>query len=139
MKPRISPEEYREILEAITLDNLYLVNIKSRLQEEYLSKELELNISEKFTFEQIDNTLKILYSYKLSAKDETKEKPAMVINADYIIKYNIQQEILIPKDFMKIFGDLTLGMLTWTYFRELVSNLVYRMGMPSLVLPMKRR
>lgn len=139
MNPKISPEEYRNILEAITLDTLYLVNLKTKRQEKFLSDALSLDINEKYAFTQDDSILNIIYTYKLTAKDENMEKPALVIQADYSIKYKIHKDIIIPKEFMKIFADLTLGMLLWTYFRELVSNMVYRMGMPPLVLPMKRR
>ena len=139
MKPKISPEEYREILESITLDTLYLTNLRSKLEEDYLSKALDLDISEKFSFEQDKNSLNILYRYKLTAQDKKMEKPALTIQADYSVKYDIHGEVTISKEFIKIFTDLTLSMLLWTYFRELVNNMVYRMGMPPLVLPMKRR
>jgi len=91
------------------------------------------------SFEQDKNNLSITYTYKLTARDEKMEKPALSIQADYSIKYEIRREVTISKEFMKIFTDLTLSMLLWTYFRELVNNMVYRMGMPPLVLPMKRR
>ena len=91
------------------------------------------------SFEQDKNNLSITYTYKLTARDEKMEKPVLSIQADYSIKYEIRREVTISKEFMKIFTDLTLSMLLWTYFRELVNNMAYRMGMPQLVLPMKRR
>ena len=51
MKPKISPEEYRSILDALELSTLFMVESSSKLKEEYLSETLNLNIDEKYTFD----------------------------------------------------------------------------------------
>lgn len=139
MKPKISPEAYREILSALELDTLYLNEINSKFREDCVGKKLLLNIDETNTFNQESNTLKVIYSYKLTAKDASLEEAAITIHAKYVVKYRVMKEVLISKDFMRVFSDLTINMLLWTYFRELVSNLVYRIGMPPLTLPLKKR
>jgi preprotein translocase subunit SecB len=138
MKSKISPEEYRSILGSIILDTLYLVEINAKYNEEYVSQSLNLDVKEKYNFTQENNILKIFYNYNLTAKDGNADKPAMFIKAKYVIKYDIIKETNINKEFMEIFSDMTLSLLLWTYFRELVNNTVYRMGMPPLVLQMKR-
>jgi len=139
MKPKITPEEYRNILEALELDTLYLKELNTKFKEEFISSKLGLEIEEGNSFEQENSILKVLYIFKLTAKDEKKEGPAITIQARYTLRYNLSKEIQVTKDFMKIFSELTLGMLLWTYFRELVNNTVYRMGMPPLVLPLKKK
>jgi hypothetical protein len=139
MKPKISPEDYRNILDALELTTLFMVESSSKLSDECLSDTLTITIDEKYTFEQNSNLLTILYNYKLIAKAEEHPEPALVLNVKYSVKYNITKEVQVTKDFMKIFSDLTLGMLLWTYFREYVNNTVYRMGMPPLVLALKKR
>jgi preprotein translocase subunit SecB len=139
MKPKISPQEYRSILDSLELDTLYLVDLNTKLNEEFVSPSLSLDINEKHTFEQENTILKITYTYKLSANDESKENAALTVQAKYAVRYNITKDVTISKEFMKVFSELTLGMLLWPYFRELVNNTVYRMGMPSLVLPLKVR
>jgi preprotein translocase subunit SecB len=139
MRPKISPEEYRNILDSLELDTLYLTELNSRFKENFVSSSLSISIEEKDTFEQKDSILKVYYTFKLFAKDEAKEDPALSMQAKYTVRYKISKDIVITKDFMKVFSDLTLGMLLWTYFRELVSNTIYRMGMPPLVLPLKKR
>ena len=94
---------------------------------------------EKHTFEQDKTTLKVFFTYKLSAKDELKDDAAINIQAKYVVKYNITKDVIISKEFMNVFSDLTIGMLLWPYFRELINNLGYRMGIPPLVLPLKVR
>jgi hypothetical protein len=139
MKPKISPEEYRKILEVLELDTLYLSEINSKFKEEFLSQSLKLEIDEKDSFIQGNNILKVIYTFKLTAKDETMEEPAISLLTKYTVRYQINKEVQVTKEFMKVFCDLTIGMLLWTYFRELVNNMVYRMGMPPLVLPLKKR
>jgi hypothetical protein len=139
MKPKISPEEYRKILEALELDTLYLSEINSKFKEEFLSQSLKLEIDEKDSFVQENNILKVLYIFKLTAKDDSVEEPGISLSAKYVVCYQINKEVTLTKEFMKVFSNLTIGMLLWTYFRELVNNMVYRMGMPPLVLPLKKR
>jgi hypothetical protein len=139
MKPKISPQDYRIILESLELTSIALIESSTKLKEENISKSLALEIDEKSLFNQNGNTLDISYVYKLSAKGNDIPDPAISINAKYSIKYKISKEVTITKDFMKIFTDLTVSMLIWTYFREYVNNTVYRMGMPPLVLGLKKR
>lgn len=139
MKPKISPKEYRNILESLELDTLYLTELNSKFKEDFVSSNLVLNIEEKYTFEQVSSILKVYCFFKLSAKDETKEESSITLQAKYTIRYKLSKDVIISKDFMKVFTNLTLGMLLWPYFREIVHNTVYRMGMPPLVLPLKRR
>jgi hypothetical protein len=139
MKPKISPEEYRKILEALELDTLYLSELSSKFREEFLSQSLKLEIDEKESFVQENNILKVVYTFKLTAKDDSMEEPGITLHARYTVRYQVTKEVQVTKEFMKVFSDLTIGMLLWTYFRELVNNMVYRMGMPPLVLPLKKR
>lgn len=139
MKPKISPEDYRTILESLELETLFLVESTTKLKEEFLSDTLSLDINEKFTFEQNNNLLTVFYNYKLSAKAEEHQEAALTLAAKYTVKYSLIKEVNVTQDFMKIFCDLTLGMLLWTYFREFVSNTIYRTGLPPLVLPLKKK
>ncbi len=139
MKPKITPEEYKKILESLELNTLYLTELTSKYKEDFVTSSLSIDIDEKYTYEQKNGLLKVIYVYKLSAKDASKEDSAIFLQAKYTVLYNITKDVVITKDFMKIFSDLTLGMLLWTYFRELVNNIIYRMGLPSLVLPLKVR
>ena len=139
MKPKITPSEYRSILEALELDTLFLSELNTKFREDLISSNLRLGIEEKNTFIQEDSTLKVFYSFKLTASDESIAEPAISLFAKYTIRYKISKEIQITKDFIKVFSDITIGMLLWTYFRELVNNTTYRMGMPPLVLPLKKQ
>jgi len=139
MKPKISPQDYRNILEALELSTISMVDSSFRLKDENISRSLSLDISEKFTFEQKDNGLTVLYSYKLHAQSSEMAEPAISITAKYSVKYAVTKDVIVTKDFMNVFSDLTVSMLLWAYFREYVNNSVYRMGMPPLVLGLKKK
>jgi preprotein translocase subunit SecB len=139
MKPKISPEDYRNILESLELSTLYVTELNGKLKEENATEMLRLSIDEANTFVQEKNLLKIVYSYKFSAKDEAKDEAAITINVKFTVIYTLTKDVQIAKDFMKVFGDLTLGMLLWPYFRELITNTIYRMGYPQLVLPLRKK
>jgi hypothetical protein len=139
MKPKISPQEYRLILEALELTNISLIESTFKLKDEKISKTLNVDIDEKFSFEQKGNILLINYLYKLQAQSPEVTEPAIVLSARYSVKYTISRDVTITKEFMKVFVDLTVSMLLWTFFREYVNNSVYRMGMPSLILGLKKK
>lgn len=139
MKPKISPEDYRNILEALELSTLFVTELNSKLREDDASDRLSLKIDEANSFVQEGNLLKIIYSYKFSAKDDAKDDAAISINVKYTVVYTLTKEVQVTKDFMKVFSDLTLGMLLWPYFRELINNTIYRMGYPQLVLPLRKK
>jgi preprotein translocase subunit SecB len=139
MKPKISPTDYRNILEALELSTLFVTELTSKLKEENATESLRLNIDEGNSFVQEGNLLKIVYSYKFNAKDDAKDDAAILINVKYTVVYTLTKEVQVTKDFMKVFSDLTLGMLLWPYFRELINNTIYRMGYPQLVLPLRKK
>lgn len=139
MNPKISPADYRNILEALELSTLFVTELNSKLKEDNASDRLSLKIDEANSFSQEGNLLKIIYSYKFSAKDDAKDDAAISINVKYTVVYTLTKEVQVTKDFMKVFSDLTLGMLLWPYFRELINNTIYRMGYPQLVLPLRKK
>ena len=139
MKPKISPEDYREILSSLELKTLFLKEINSEFKEELLSQALILDLKEKSSFTQIGRNVNIIFKYQLKAKDADKEAAAITVNATYIVQYGQDKDIQITNEFMKVFEEMTLGNLLWPYFRELTSNMIYRMNLPPLVLPLRKR
>ncbi len=135
---KISPEAYRDILNSLVLRNIYLKELNAKFNDEFVTENLELDINERFSYKQEGQLLMIAYRYRLTAQNEQHEKPALEIKATYRVIYQVLDDINVPDTIMKIFKDLTISLLLWTYFRELVGNMVYRMGLPPLVLPMKR-
>ena len=140
MKPKISPDEYKKILDNLQLDNIYIVDLSAKLNEQALGSDLDIEIKDKYSFT-IDegNVLKIIYSYTFTAKSGQSDKNAVAIKAKYAVKYLILSDnLLITKDFIDIFVQLTVSLLLWAYFRELIHDLMSKMSLPPFILPMKR-
>lgn len=136
---KISPEDYRTILGLLELDDIFINSYSAKLNKDSVSKCLSFKISESSKFEQKNNDLNIDYTFKFVAKDTDNNEIALTINTTYSILYKIKNEgIIITEDFMEVFRQVSLGMLLWPYFREFVNNTIYRMGMPQLVLPLKK-
>ncbi len=137
-KPSISPEKYNIILKHLSLNDIRLKDLNSKFDETLMQGNLILDVREKHKFKQEVDFLSIFYQFHFTAKDELVEKPAIEIKATYLVTYKVAEGIKVTKEFMKIFSELTIGFLLWPYFRELTNNITYRMGIPPVVLPMKR-
>lgn len=138
MKPKISPEDYREILSSLELKTLFLKDIKAEYKEEYLSQALDLDIKEKIDFKQDGRNVSFSFKFVLKAKDSNQESAAISLTATYVVQYLQNKDITVTNDFMEVFHKMTLAMLLWPYFRELTSSTIYRMNLPPLVLPMRK-
>jgi len=138
INPNISPDDYAHILKNINLDSIYLIESKSKLAESSHSKQLDLNIKERNKFEIFDKELHIIYTYRLTAKGEDKEKPFIDLSASYKVQYTIREDVKITKAFFDVFSELSLSLIVWPYFRELTQSLISRMNLPPLTLPMRK-
>jgi hypothetical protein len=138
MKPKISPEEYKKTLDNIDLESIYITDSKAKLNKEFLEKDLQLDISEKNKFNQDEKGLSVQYSFSLKGNSPNKEKAGVEISVTYNIYYSKKENQQISEDFFNPFSKFILGMMVWTYFREFVQNMVSRMNLPPLTLPLKR-
>jgi preprotein translocase subunit SecB len=138
MKPKINPEEYRDILSCLELKTLYLVHLETDLNEDSLDKELSLHFKDKISFSQENSILSIYYGYTLSAGKDEKSKSTFDITAKYKIIYQISNDKIVTNEFMDVFNHVTLEFLVWPFFRELIHNLISRMNLPPLVLPLRK-
>ena len=138
MKPKISPQDYKEILSSLELKTLFLKDIKAENKEENLSQALILDIKDKVDFKQDGRNVSFNYKFTLKAKDPDKEGAAISLTATYTVLYTQNCDIAITADFVDVFDKMTLGMLLWPYFRELTSNTIYRMNLPPLVLALRK-
>ena len=143
MKPvnTISPETYNAILKVLDLVNIQLYRFNAKMNEEIKSNCLVYSIKDTIDFTQTDNLLRINYTYKFEAKNKDADKKdiAIVIEATYKVFYRLKDGgYQITEEFMDIFGKMSLSILLWPYFREFINNTIYRMGLPQLILPLKR-
>lgn len=137
---KISAEEYRYILENIALADIHLHSLHADLFEKNIrpNAQADFDIKERLSYS-VNENLDIYYAYTLEIFDEETKMIILKIKAKYHIVYILHEpSIKISKSFMDIFRQMTVGMLLWPYFRQLVSDITSRMHLPPLTLPMKR-
>ena len=138
MKPKISPEEYRNILNSIDLELITLTESKAKFQKEFIDNNIEISIKSKPIFSREENILNIKYRNVFKGKSADMEKAGIEIMAVYNIEYSVKQNVNIPDTFFDPFNKFVVEMMIWTYFREFIQNTISRMNLPPLTLPFKR-
>lgn len=139
-KPVISPEEYANILSSMSLSQILLNDCSSK-KYEVKSKggAIDLDISMKLGYEQNASEVSFITTYKLDGvkRSEGTEEKVFAITASFQLSYMKTKEIEIPKEFVNVFKDNSIELVSWPYFREFVQNMISRMGFPPLTLPSK--
>ncbi|GBC96717.1 hypothetical protein HRbin16_02526 [bacterium HR16] len=135
----ISPEQYREMLEGLRLENINLAEYHAEIDHNILRGEasqmtpIRLGMEQGVVrWEQKDDTLTFWHSYQLRGR--VKRKQVLRIGAVYLVRYTTKQPV--SADFAHIFQQSTLILTTYPYFRELVDSTMRRMGVPPVTLPM---
>jgi len=139
-KPVISPEEYANILSSISLSQILLNDCSSK-KHEVKSKggAIDLDISMKLGYEQNASEVCFITTYKLDGvkRSEGTEEKVFTITASFQLSYMKTKEVEITKEFVNVFKDNSIELVSWPYFREFVQNMISRMGFPPLTLPSK--
>lgn len=139
MNPKIKPEEYNKTLAAIELKTMFLKETRSKLDEGLVKSEITIDVNETSSFEQKGRLLEVEYTFKLTGRSPESASPCVALHTKYLVRYKVSGTTRVTNEFMKVFSEITVGTLLWSYFREFVNNMVYRMGLPPLILPIKRR
>ena len=133
---KISPEEYRKILDGIDLKNILLSELKATIKHELLSEGMKIGIKENTHYAYEDNELIVTNKYVLTAKNNDK-KIVLKIEGIFIVVFESEYEI--TDDFFEIYKDISLPLNVWPFFRELVNSTTSRMNIPPFTLPLLKR
>lgn len=139
-KTKITPEEYYDIINSLSLEEIILKELVFRSYDEYQSSDLKLSMKRNFFKKHIlEDKLITDLKYTFSAKGEDKDKPYFKISAVYRLSYNGDCDFVeLSEDFYKIFLKFTLEIIVWPYLRELIQSIVAKLYLPPLVLPIKK-
>ncbi len=140
---KISPDLYGKILNSLKLSNLYLVQLHADFLENNMEERQEMILDtvfkERVSHEVKNDLLHIFYTFTLHIINKDNKQPVIKIKIKYHIVYEILAEnIQIPKEFIQVFKQITLGMLLWPYFRQTVNDVISKMNLPPFILPMRR-
>jgi preprotein translocase subunit SecB len=133
---KISPKEYRKILNGIDLKNILLADLKATIKHELLSEGLKISIKDSAQYSYEEDEFIIKNKYVLTAKNNDK-KNVLKIEATFIVVFESKYEI--NDDFFNIYKEISLPLNVWPFFRELVNSTTSRMNIPPLTLPLLKR
>ncbi len=134
----MSSQDYREFLKHVELKSINLdsCNVKTKRENIGPSMMLDIRHDARFSIEEEKSGL-ILSTYKLTATKKAKKDYALKV--DCVYRVLLMSEEPLTEDFLQIFLDVNVQMNTWPFYRELVQNMVYRVGFPQLTLPLLKR
>ena len=131
---------YSEILSSITLSQILLneCNVK-KYEVKSKGGTIDLDVTMKLGYTQNTSEINFLTSYKLDGikRSEEQNEKIFSITASFVLTYIKNKEIEISKDFVDVFRENSIELVSWPYFREFVQNMIARMGFPPLTLPSK--
>lgn len=133
--PKISPAEYKEILQKVDLESIALEECSVKVKRKNIRNSMQLAIKSSANHIFLEaGKIEFTHEYELISFADKKKEYAMKINCSY--KILLTSEADIHEDFPKIFAKVNLSINTWPYFREFVQNMVQRINFPPLTLPL---
>lgn len=139
-KYKLTPQEYRQILSKVDLDDITLIELKTKYSEGSIKEDIDISIKETSKNLIEDNTLKIYMLCVFMAKNKTTNEEIIKISVRYRVDFIIEGESSdISDEFIKILTDNTVKITIWPYFRQELQSIMSKMNLPQIVLPLKRR
>ncbi|MEA2039335.1 MAG: hypothetical protein U9N82_05840 [Thermodesulfobacteriota bacterium] len=133
-KPKISPDEYRKILEQVGLKSIFMDACFMKIRREKLGSNMRLDVRHKPSYQIEDgNRATVISDYEIIATKTTKKEFAVKIGGAYHVV--LTSESPFSGEFMDIYSQSNLQMNTWPYFREFVQSMIQKAGLPPLTLP----
>ena len=132
--PKITPKQYQEILEGISLKGLSLVKSNCVLNEKNKTEKMDIEIDEKSAYVSKGNDVFVTQKYCLTVGD--KRRYFLKVECKYQLIFETKKEF--SKEFFKIYKQLSLPTNIWPFFREYVFDMSSKMYIPPLILPLKR-
>jgi len=131
---KLSPEQYRKILDSIQLIEIYLsyASIKSQRERFTGSMKVDSSLDVKAYTVHADN-IEIEIKCRLTAYKERKREYALQMDVGYVMV--VQSEEAFNDDFFEIYSKLNVPVNIWPYFREFAGSITQRMNLPPLTLP----
>ena len=137
-KFKMAPEEYRKILDGITLKNLSLLETNAKIKSNLKSfDKMNIDIEEEAKFEVNDDEIIITQRYNLTGRPIGKKNAILTISAVFALHLESEKEF--TEDFFEIYKGLSLPLNTWPFLREFANSMTARMNIPPLTLPLLKR
>lgn len=141
----ISPEQYRETLAGVELEDVRLVRARVELKGDKaqgigssIPAGLMIDIESKATYEYLSEDLcRVVHDYILTARNPKNNRQFFKIECSFSLLFKSKDRM--DDDFFEVFKEVNLPLNTWPYVREFVDNMTTRMHIPPLTLPLIKR
>lgn len=132
---KLSPEEYREILNGISLESIGLKQSKTFINTDVKPpNEIKININDSSEFKlEADNLVSIFQTYEIDARPPKSKSRYLHLKVTFIVK--ILSEKPFTEDFFNIYKEISLHLNSWPYLREYINQVSSRMNITPLTLP----
>ncbi|MEM4625718.1 MAG: hypothetical protein QXJ28_03080 [Candidatus Pacearchaeota archaeon] len=134
-KPKISPEDYKKILQGLDLISISLKESKTFLNVD-ITPPTELNIKIK---DEADYKVKeegivfVFHKYQIDARKPQSKTRFFKLEVTFLVK--VYSKETFTEDFFDVYKNISLHLNTWPYLREFVNSTTSRMNIPPLTLP----
>jgi preprotein translocase subunit SecB len=132
---RLSPEKYNKLLSRIELRDIALRDVHASCGVGRFEEKVYLSLKESAEIED-RSTDKVTITISYDLKGKYKRRNAFSVKATYAVTFDLNDEL--PDEFFEIFRQTSLPLYTYPYFRELANSSISRMGLPPLVMPLRR-
>lgn len=137
-KFKLSPDDYKKILDGITLKNLSLLEANAKIKPNLKSfDKMNIEIEDEAGFEADEDEIIITQRYILTGRPIGKKNAILTISAVFALHLESQKEF--TEDFFEIYKGLSLPLNTWPFLREFANSMTARMNIPPLTLPLLKR
>lgn len=135
-KFKISPEEFRKILDGIDLKSISLQESRAYLNPEIkIPQNITSKISEEANYKIRDSGIvDIFQKYKVDARQPKSKSRYIQIEITFLVR--IASDLEFTEDFFEVYKSINLHLNTWPYLREFVNQATARMNVPPLTLPL---
>jgi len=132
---KMSSEKYSELLKCVDLHDIYLRSSKVDVNKVAFRDKAELQYKEDAKLIELQDTFaRIEVNYLLKAK--SKRRNVFEISVRFCVDFETKRDI--PTEFFDIYNETSLPLQTFPYFREFVQSTVARMGLPPLIIPLRK-
>jgi len=129
------------VSDRVQLKDVRLISCKChQIPEATLGKKAyEINYSTEVQVDKKNGYVIVTAKFHFEAFSESKtQKPVILMDASFLLAYKIENfEGLTQKGFEQ-FANINGIYNAWPYWREYVQNIIARMGLPSLTIPVFR-
>ena len=103
-------------------------------------RDIIFDVTTKARLEKELNLILVFPTFKMEARLEKSKdsSPNIVIEAEFLLIYEIKNLEGIKKDNIEAFGRINGIYNAWPYWREFVQDTIARMGLPRLTVPVFR-